>query len=305
MKLNTYFSGAGLMDCGLEKAGCEIQQSFELDPVCCATQRKNFKHEVVQGDLTQTCVLDEKRCDASVATYPCTTYSSIADIHGTRTGDDLYLHYFRRVVIGKHEVFSLENVPGMRKFRVVMEAMTKLPDYYVTTFCPVSSDLWLPQKRDRLIIIGSRRPFAWRPPENTRALTLADIIEDEPDVEIPDYVYKRLAGAYRDKPIISDPARGDIAPTCVAHYSKDLSTRLVTDRRFKLGVRPYSVREYARLQGVPDTFEFMGTSRQAYKMIGNGVSVPVGEWLGRELRRYFGRVDRKYISPTQLAPVSS
>lgn len=47
MKINTYFSGAGLMEIGLENADCEIQQSFELDEACCATQRKNFGHEVV------------------------------------------------------------------------------------------------------------------------------------------------------------------------------------------------------------------------------------------------------------------
>jgi DNA (cytosine-5)-methyltransferase 1 len=72
-----------------------------------------------------------------------------------------------------------------------------------------------------------------------------------------------------------DPKRGDIAPTCVAHYSKDLSTRLVADERFPRGERPYTVREYARLQGVPDTFTFAGGANDAYRMIGNGVSVPV------------------------------
>ena len=87
--------------------------------------------------------------------------------------------------------------------------------------------------------------------------------------------------------IISDPARDDMAPTCVAHYAKDLGTRLVKDDRFPHGVRPYSVREYARLQGVPDTFQFPTSTRNAYRMIGNGVSVPVGEWIGRELVRYF------------------
>jgi DNA (cytosine-5)-methyltransferase 1 len=96
-----------------------------------------------------------------------------------------------------------------------------------------------------------------------------------------------LKGAYRDKPIISDPARGDLAPTCVAHYAKDLSTRLVVDQRYPRGVRPYSVREYARLQGVPDWFQFKGGDRKAYKMIGNGVAVPVGQWVGSELQRYF------------------
>ena len=32
-----------------------------------------------------------------------------------------------------------------------------------------------------------------------------------------------------------------------------------------------------------------GCERKAYRMIGNGVSVPVGEWIGSEIRRYFGR----------------
>ena len=68
---------------------------------------------------------------------------------------------------------------------------------------------------------------------------------------------------------------------------QDLSTRLVADRRFPHGVRPYTVREYARLQGVPDAFTFAGSSNDAYRMIGNGVSVPVGKWIGSEIVRYF------------------
>jgi DNA (cytosine-5)-methyltransferase 1 len=284
---NTYFSGAGLMDIGLKAGGLTLQQSFEVDSLCCETMRQNFSHEVVQCDITKKLVLADKDCHVMVATYPCTKYSPIADIHGVRTGDDLFLHFFRHVAIRRPELYVVENVPGMKKFPIVMEAMTKLPDYYVHVACPVRTSTWLPQKRDRLIIIGSRRHFAWREPTAKRVVTLADILEPEPTPHIPDYVNRRLAGKYRDKPIISDPKRGDIAPTCVAHYSKDLSTRLVADPRFPLGVRPYTVREYARLQGVPDTFCFAGGFNDAYRMIGNGVSVPVGEWIGGEIKRYF------------------
>jgi DNA (cytosine-5)-methyltransferase 1 len=112
-------------------------------------------------------------------------------------------------------------------------------------------------------------------------------VERDPVVNVPDYVSKRLRGEYRDRPIISDPERDDLAPTCVAHYAKDRSTRLVADRRWAGGVRPYTVREWARLQGVPDEFRFAGSEADAYRMVGNGVSVPVGAWIGRELRRYF------------------
>lgn len=186
------------------------------------------------------------------------------------------------------EAFIAENVPGMKKFPVVMEMLTRLPGYYVHVVCPVSADTWLPQSRDRLIIIATRRFFLFREPEasGSRA-TLASILEPDPQVEIPEYVRSRIAGKYRDKPIISDPAAGDIAPTCVAHYSKDRSTRLVRDDRFQHGVRPYTVREYARLQGVPDSFRFAGTDSDAYRQIGNGVAVPMAEWVGQELVRYF------------------
>jgi len=285
---NSYFSGAGLMDLGLSLGGLTVQQSFEIDAKCCATMRRNFNHEVIEADITKKLVAAENPCDVMVATYPCTKYSTIADIHGTRTGDELFLHFFRHIAIRKPEVYVVENVPGMRKFPVVMEAMTRLPDYYVSVFCPVASSTWLPQRRDRLIILGSRKPFEWRKPEATRRVTLADIVEDDPQVNIPDYVVKRLTGGYRDLPIISDPERGDIAPTCVAHYAKDVSTRMIADRRYPHGARPYTVREYARLQGVPDNFNFEGSDRDAYRMIGNGVSVPVGEWVAREVVRYFG-----------------
>src|SRR5690242_2836972 len=120
---NTYFSGAGLMDLGLEQGGITVSQSFELDRTCCETLRKNFAHEVVQCDLAEKLVAAEKACQVRVFTYPCTRYSTIGDIHGVRTGDDLYLHALRHMVIDPPEIFVAENVPGMRKFPVVMEVM--------------------------------------------------------------------------------------------------------------------------------------------------------------------------------------
>lgn len=275
------------MDVGLMQAGLTIGQAFELDSEACNTYRVNLGGHVKQCDLTREMVLEQDSCDAMVFTYPCTKYSPIADIHAARTGDELFLHALRHLALAKPEAYVVENVPGMRAFPVVMEAMSKLPDYYVQVFCPIRSETWLPQRRHRLIIIGTRRSFSVRPPEHTKRIRLADIIEQDPQVTLPKAIKTRMTGGYRDLPIISDPANDDIAPTCVAHYAKDKSTRLVADKRFPLGVRPYSVREYARLQGLPDSFKFPVPDTAAYRQIGNGVSVPVGRWIGEELTRYF------------------
>lgn len=276
------------MDIGLIDAGINISQAFEIDPDACKTYRENLGDHVTECDITQQLVLEQDSCDGMVFTYPCTKYSAIADIHGARTGDELFLHALRHLAIARPEFYVVENVPGMKAFPVVMEAMSKLPDYYVNVYCPIKSENWLPQRRHRLIIIGTRRNFSFRPPENQKPVPLSEILEDDPKVTLPSAIKSRMQGGYRDLPIISDPAEGDIAPTCVAHYAKDKSTRLVRDKRFPLGVRPYSVREYARLQGIPDSFRFPVSDTAAYRQIGNGVSVPVGRWVGSEIKRYFG-----------------
>lgn len=104
---------------------------------------------------------------------------------------------------------------------------------------------------------------------------------------MPDYVIKRIKGVYRDFPIIVNPEeRNALAPTCVAHYSKDLSTRLVVDKKFQYGLRPFSVREYARLQGFPDDFIFEN-KRSSYRLIGNAVPVDMGRWIGEVAMKYF------------------
>jgi DNA (cytosine-5)-methyltransferase 1 len=286
-----YFSGCGGMELGIMQAGVNVIQSLDLDieaTRCMERNKHYFSHFILNVDIKDKTVLEQPRTDIIVGTYPCTKYSPIADIHGTRTGDDLFLHFFRHIAIEKPEMYIVENVPGMKKFKVVMEAMTKLPDYYVNVFCPVDAANWLPQRRKRLILIGTKKEFSINSPSSiNNKPRLKDILEKNPEVEMPDYVIKRINGGYRDKPIIVDPDLSNaMAPTCVAHYSKDLSTRLVRDSKAKFGLRPFSIREYARLQGFPDDFHFEN-KRSSYKLIGNAVPVNMGKWVGNVAMKYF------------------
>lgn len=285
-----YFSGAGGMEIGLMQAGIRVIQSLDIDADALRAMSDNpayFSHHVLSVDIKDMKVLDQPKSDIIVGTYPCTKYSAIADLHGTRTGDDLFLHFFRHIAIEKPEMYIVENVPGMRKFPIVMEAMTKLPDYYVHVFCPVDAVNWLPQRRERLILIGTRKPYLIMAPASTRKLQLRQIIESDPEFDMPDYIANRLSGKYRDRPIIIDPDEpGVIAPTCIAHYAKDLSTRLIKDAKIPGGFRPFTIREYARLQGFPDDFKFQ-KKRSSYRLIGNAVPVPLGRWIGQEAMKYF------------------
>jgi DNA (cytosine-5)-methyltransferase 1 len=290
---NNFFTGAGLMCLGLIQAGVDVQQSVDLDKNAIRTMRMNphyFKHRIIWDDVTQMLVMDQAESDMQVFTYPCTKYSTIGDIHGVRTGDELFLHAFRQFAIRQPEMYVVENVPGMKMFKVVMEAMTKLPGYYVHVFCPLDASLWLPQRRERLIIIGTKKPFnISHPSEAKQKPTIKSILEINPQIRVNKTVLSRLNGSYRDKPIIVDPDDSDaIAPCCVAHYAKDMGTRLVKDKNYPDGVRPFTIREYARLQGLPDDF-ILPDMNYAYKQIGNGVAVPVARWVGEQAIKYFNQ----------------
>lgn len=279
------------MEIGLMQAGVNIIQSLDLDKKATDCMMRNpdyFGHKILHVDIKDITVGEQKKTDIIVGTYPCTKYSEIADIHQARTGDDLFLHFFRHIAIEQPEMYIVENVPGMRKFPVVMEAMTKLPQYYVHVECPVKTSNWLPQDRDRVILIGTRKPFSIEVPKlSDKRPRIKDILEADADLTLPTYVISRLNGNYRDRPIIVDPEDDlAMAPTCVAHYKKDRGTRLVKDKRSPHGVRCFTIREYARLQGFPDDFDFPN-ELHSYLLIGNAVPVDMGRWAGMNAMKYF------------------
>ncbi len=86
-----YFSGCGGMELGIMQAGVNVIQSLDLDAEATACLNANshyFSHSILTADIKDKTVLEQPKTDIIVGTYPCTKYSAIADIHGTRTGDE-------------------------------------------------------------------------------------------------------------------------------------------------------------------------------------------------------------------------
>lgn len=296
IKAKTYFSGGGGMDRGLVQAGIEIISSLELDPSACSTLRANFNHQVIEADIRDIKVKDQPWTPILVGTYPCTKYSAIADIHNYRngstekyrTGDDLFLHFFRHIALSECEMYIVENVPGMKKFPVVMEAMSELPDYYINILCPVNALNWLPQSRPRLILIGTRKPFELQPPEKTTRPLLSDLLDPWNGERPINSVVARFKGDYRDKPVILDPNDPrTYARTLLANYGKNKGHQVILDSAVPEGFRSFTVREYARVMGFPDSHTFSGPDTEQFRQIGNAVCPPLAQWIGEEAIRYF------------------
>ena len=60
-----------------------------------------------------------------------------------------------------------------------------------------------------------KKPFDNLEYSSADPIRLKYIMEKNLEINIPDYVYKRLNGTYIDKPIISDPMNDALAPAWV------------------------------------------------------------------------------------------
>ncbi len=74
--------------------------------------------------------------------------------------------------------------------------------------------------------------------------------------------------------------------TLTAHMGKDTYSHIHWDNRQR---RSVSVREAARLQSFPDSFEFAGAMNAAFRQIGNAVPPLLGFAVAAELRRNLRR----------------
>jgi DNA (cytosine-5)-methyltransferase 1 len=63
-----------------------------------------------------------------------------------------------------------------------------------------------------------------------------------------------------------------------------------TERCHPQETRPFTTREYARIQTFPDDWQFAGKATSIYKQIGNAVPVNMGEALGWSLVRLLNSV---------------
>ena len=294
--VKSLFSGAGGLDCGLEQAGLKVVESYEYDKTACETLASAGASNVYRCDISKLLLEGQVRTYVVTATFPCTHFSTA----GLRDGDELYLEAHRIIRCLEPEIFVIENVPSMTRFRIVMEAFMKMPGYHVSDFILNAADCGAPQNRKRLIIIGSKAGFDWdfTPVPDGEKVHLKDILEGNVDLPLSPGVRNRLEGRNKGQwpSHIYDPAEKDFGPTCVAHYGKDQGDQLTVDP-VTGNVRPFTAREYARLQGFPDDYPFAGGRVATLKQIGNAVSPYMAKVIGREILRYLACVrpeDRWY-----------
>ncbi len=298
-----FFAGAGGDMCGFSLAGIKPVFAVEINRHRCCTLRLNFPQcQVFEGPIQQLLLAHYPSCPIPTysITFPCDHYTAAAEIHGTCTGDALYLEALREIVLHYPEIILLENVLGLKKFKRVMETFQALPLYYCTECVLFGEDFSL-QRKARVFLILHRQPFVFQGMEAHQlprpGMQLREYLEmDAPIPAIPPYVYTRLDGTpsssgkvYRDRPKIYHPDQQEPV-NLFTNSDRDKSLFLVRDQRAPRGVRPFHVREVANLHGFPRSYQFVGPESQTMGMVVDLVMPLMAYALAQSVRSYFDAI---------------
>lgn len=296
----------------------------ELDEPARKTYRANFIDSFqIAGDITQIDASDVPDFDICLAGFPCQAFSlagkrkGFADDYKGRARGTLFFDTLRICTerANKPSVIFCENVKGLpihdkgRTFETILGALKE--EGYVPFYKMLNSkDFGVPQNRERIYIVAFRddvAPDSFTFPSGLEhKSTLSDILENAPispkyylsDVYLETLRKHRarhealghgfgyeireldgIAGAIvcggmgRERNLIVDHREHSMTPV----------TRIKGSIN-KEDVRKLTPREWARLQGFPDSYNLVLSDTQLYKQFGNSVTVPVIAEIAKKIR---------------------
>ena len=304
--------------------GNEISTVFvsEWDEYAQKTYKANFKDEFeIAGDITKIDENDIPDFDICLAGFPCQAFSLAGKRQGFNDNykglcrGTLFLDVARICEKHKPKVIFCENVKGLkihdkgRTFEIIEKTFENL-GYKVFSDVLNSKDFGVPQNRERIYIVAFRNDIAPEefifPKATDDTKRIKDIIEKEAvpakyylsDVyvetlrrhkarheskgngfgyEIRDW--DGIAGAIvcggmgRERNLLIDKRQKDLTPT--THIKGEIN---------KEGIRKMTPREWARLQGFPDSFNLPLADVHLYKQFGNSVTVNVIEAIAKKIK---------------------
>jgi len=330
------FAGAGGLAVGLESAGLKCIGLNEIDRFACQTLRKNRPHwNVLEGDIRDLDLSEfEKRVDVVTGGFPCQAFSyagkklGLNDARGT-----LFYEFARTIEKVKPLICIGENVRGLlnhdngKTLTGMISILGEIGYNVVPVRVLKATHYKVPQKRERLIVVGVRKDVDIEyqyPTPSRKVYTLRDALmkselfdTDVPNSEGSKYPKKKAEvldlvppkGYWRDLPhdIQKEFMGGSFhlsgGKTGIARrigWDEPCLTltcspaQKQTERCHPDETRPFTVREYARIQTFPDDWEFQGSIAQQYKQIGNAVPVNLGREIGYSIVTF---LNEYYSSP--------
>jgi DNA (cytosine-5)-methyltransferase 1 len=306
LKVASLFCGCGGTDVGLignfEFLGkhyaansMEIVYANDIDDNACNIFKENFGITPDNRDIREVKSEDIPEFDILTGGFPCQSFSIIAQ-NPKRLGvkderGKLFFEMCRILRERQPKCFIAENVKGIltankkSAFPLIMKEFED-SGYDVQYRVLNSADYGVPQKRERVIIVGFRKdlnidfsfPDVEIENENDYA-PLKKVIEKQVD-EKYFFSERAVAGMMKKRETMNKGRAQDINKPCNtvgAHLAKvslnSTDPVLMEGERY----RRFTPREVARIQSFPDDFELVGSEAAQYRALGNAIP-PVMLW---------------------------
>jgi DNA (cytosine-5)-methyltransferase 1 len=318
IKVASLFCGCGGMDLGvlggftfLNKEYTpnpfKIVYSVDNDAYCTKIYNENFEHKCIVKDVREINIEEMPDFDMLIGGFPCQSFSISAQ-NPPRLGykDERGMLFFEMVKILKERqprFFIAENVKGIlsanngKAFPMIINEFQSA-GYHVVHKLLNASEYGVPQKRERVIIIGflneadyNNFKYPAKINSSERKVLRDVIIESDNEDDSLYFSDKAVAGmmAVRDKMNKGRAMNLDEPCNTVSAHLAKVSLNSTDPVYMHNGrFRRFSAREAARIQSFPDTFKLDSVSQiRQYKAIGNAVP-PVMMWhVVKSLQKLF------------------
>ncbi|MBQ8747191.1 MAG: DNA (cytosine-5-)-methyltransferase [Clostridia bacterium] len=306
LKVASLFCGCGGTDVGLigdfeflgkhyAPNGIEIVYANDIDENACAIFEQNFGIIPDNRDIRSVSSDELPEFDILTGGFPCQSFSIVAQ-NPPRLGikDDRGMLFFEMCRILRErqpKCFIAENVKGIltankkEAFPLILQEFEN-SGYDVKYTVLNAAEYGVPQKRERVIIVGFRKDLGIdftfpTPTKNTEEEfePLQSVIE----TEVAEKYYfseKAVAGMMKNRESMNKGRAQDISKPCNtvgAHLAK-VSLNSTDPVLFENGrYRRFTPREVARIQSFPESFELLGSEGAQYRALGNAIP-PVMFW---------------------------
>lgn len=283
------FAGIGGIRIPFTELGGKCVFSSEWDKAAQISYSYNFG-EVPFGDITKINSDSIPKHDVLLAGFPCQAFSIIGKMKGfADTRGSMFFEVARILQHHQPKAILLENVKqlvshdGGKTFKVILDTLAEL-GYSVKWKILNALDFGLPQKRERVIIVGFKSAaaceqfnFDFEP----IAYNLASVLEDDKNVDsslfasdmILDKRRKRVEGKNVFYPSVwHENKSGNIS---ILPYACALRTGASYNYLLINGYRRPSSRELLRFQGFPEKFKIEVSHQEIRRQTGNSVAVPM------------------------------
>lgn len=255
--------------------------SADIDIHCRESYYKNFG-DYPHGDITEIDENDIPDHDLLFAGFPCQPFSIIGKGMGFEdTRGTLFFDIERILKAKRPKAFILENVKRLvshqkgQTLSTILKILNEL-GYTVQYKILNALDYGLPQKRERIFIVGFYKNFLFDWTSSyTKRVKLDDILEEHVDEKYYASNYIRNKRKIHHKPKVFPSIWHENKSGNVSSYPYSCALRAGASYNYLLvnGERRLTPRELLRLQGFPDSFKIIGNDNQIRKQTGNAVPV--------------------------------